>query len=95
VGLEMKKKVKRSIVRRAFNSLCAALLVGSAIYIMVMGFSSVAMAAMAISVAGAAVLPVQSSEGVLEVITGTVEAMVDGVLAVIEAITSAIASLFS
>lgn len=80
---------------RAFNSLCAALLIGSAIYIMAMGFSAVAMAAMAISVVGAAVLPVQSSEGVLEVITGTVEAMIDGVLVVIEAITSAIASLFS
>ncbi|MFN9525353.1 MAG: hypothetical protein ACK561_00280 [Pseudomonadaceae bacterium] len=91
----MKNKVKRSRLRRVFNSLCAVLLVGSAIYIMVMGFSSVAMAAMAISVAGAAVLPVQSSEGFLEVITGTVEAVIDGVLAVIEAITSAIASLFS
>lgn len=31
----------------------------------------------------------------MEVITGTVEAMIDGVLAVIEGITSAIASLFS
>ncbi|PKQ40284.1 hypothetical protein CXP40_16025 [Pseudomonas sp. YY-1] len=77
---------------RAFNSLCAALFIDSAIYIMAIGFSTVAMA---ISVAGAAVLPVQSSEGVLEVITGTVEAMIDGVLAVIEAITSVIASLFS
>ncbi|APU31578.1 hypothetical protein UYA_18295 [Ectopseudomonas alcaliphila JAB1] len=91
----MKKKVKRSIVRRAFNSLCAALLIGSAIYIMVMGFSSVAIAAMAISVAGAAVLPIQSSEGILEIIVGTFEAMIDGLLTIIEGITSAIAGLFS
>ena len=75
--------------------LCAALLVGSAIYIMVMGFSSVAMAAMAISVAGAAVLPVKSSEGILEIIVGTFEAMIDGLLAIIEGITSEIAGLFS
>ncbi|RRV24374.1 hypothetical protein EGJ23_17145 [Pseudomonas sp. o96-267] len=91
----MEKKVKRSKLQRAFNSLCAALLIGSAIYIMVMGFSSVAMAAMAISVAGATVLPVQSSEGILEIIVGTFEAMIDGLLAIIEGITSAIAGLFS
>ncbi|MGA4476359.1 hypothetical protein ACPA2M_25640 [Ectopseudomonas chengduensis] len=62
---------------------------------MVMGFSTVAMAAMAISVAGAAVLPVQSSEEFLEIIVGTFEAMIDGLLAIIEGITSAIAGLFS
>ncbi|MDX5994843.1 hypothetical protein [Ectopseudomonas alcaliphila] len=91
----MKKKVERSKLLRAFNSLCAALLISSAIYIMVVGFSSVAMAAMAISVAGAAALSVQSNEGILEIVIGTFEAMIDGILAIIEGITSAIAGLFS
>ncbi|MCF3096857.1 hypothetical protein EHZ86_05885 [Aeromonas australiensis] len=91
----MKKKVERSKLLRTFNSLCAALLIGSATYIMVMGFSSVAMAAMAISVAGAAAPLVQSDEGFLEIVIGTFEAMIDGVVAVIEGISSAIASVFS
>jgi hypothetical protein len=93
--LYMKKKVERSKGQRAFNSLCAALLMGSAIYIMVMGFNSVAMAAMAFSVAGAAAPLVQSDEGILEIVIGTFEAMIDGVVAVIEGIASAIAGLFS
>ncbi len=94
-GPQMKRKVEQSKWLRAFNSLCAALLIGSAIYIMVMGFNSVAMAAVAISVAGAAAPLVQSDEGVLEIIIGTFEAMIDGVVAVIEGIASAIAGLFS
>ncbi|MGE6690793.1 hypothetical protein ACQKFE_22855, partial [Stutzerimonas stutzeri] len=65
----MKKKVKRSKLLRAFNSLCAVLLMVSAIYILVMGFNSVAMAAMAISVVGAAAPLAQSDEGILEIVS--------------------------
>ena len=67
----------------------------SAIYILVMGFNSVAMAAMAISVVGAAAPLAQSDEGILEIVIGTFEAIIDGVVAVIEGIASAIASVFS
>lgn len=91
----MKKKVERSKFLRAFNSLCSTLLIGSAIYILAMGFSSVAMAAMAISVAGAATPLVQSDEEFLEIVIGTFEAMIDGVLEAIEGITIVIAGLFS
>ncbi|MGG5870705.1 hypothetical protein [Pseudomonas peli] len=91
----MKKKVERSKLLRAFNSLCAALLMGSAIYIIVMGLNSVAMAAIVISFSGAAAPLVQSDEGILEIVIGTFEAMIDGVVAVVEGIASAIAGLFS
>ncbi|QOZ97780.1 hypothetical protein Pstu14405_04205 [Stutzerimonas stutzeri] len=80
---------------RAFNSLCAVLLMVSAIYILVMGFNSVAMAAMAISVVGAAAPLAQSDEGILEIVIGTFEAIIDGVVVFIEGIASAIASVFS
>lgn len=93
-GPPMKKKVERSKWQRAFNSLCATLFIGSVIYIMVMGFSTVAMAAMAISVAGTAAPLVQSDEGILEILIGTLEAMIDGVVAIIKGIAGAIASLF-
>lgn len=66
----MKKKVERSKWLRTFNSLCAALLIGSSIYIMAMSFSSVAIAAIAISVAGAATPLAQNGEGILEIVTG-------------------------
>lgn len=89
------KKVERSRLLRAFNSLCAALFMGAAIYIVVVGFNSVAMAAIAISVAGAAAPLAQSNEGIWEIVVGTFEAMIDGVVAVVEGIASAIASLFS
>jgi len=91
----MEKKAERSKLLRAFNSLCVALFMGSAIYIMIMGFNSVAMAAMAISVAGAAAPLVQSDGGILEIVIGTFEAMIDGVVAIIEVIASAIVGLFS
>lgn len=94
-GSQMKKKVERSKWLRAFDSLCAALLIGSAVYIMVIGLNSVAMAAIAISVAGTAAPLVQRDEGILEVVVGIVEAMIDGVVAIFEGIASAIAGLFS
>lgn len=92
---QMKKNIERSKFLRAFNSLCAALFMGAAIYIVVVGFNSVAMAAIAISVAGAAAPIVQSNEGIWEIVVGTFEAMIDGVVAVVEGIASAMASLFS
>jgi len=92
---QMKKKIERSKLLRVFNSLCAALFMGAAIYIVVMGFNSVAMAAIAISVAGAAAPIVQSDEGIWEIVVGTFEAMIDGVVTVVEGIASAMASLFS
>lgn len=92
---QMKNKLEKSKLLRVLNSLCAALFMGAAIYIVVMGFNSVAMAAIAISVAGAAAPLVQSDEGIWEIVVGTFEAMIDGVVAVVEGIASAIASLFS
>ncbi len=91
----MENKVERSNWLRAFNSLCSTLLIGAAIYIMVIGFSAFAMVAMAISFAGAAAPLVKRDEGIWDIVIGTVEAMVDGVSAIIECISSAIAGLFS
>ncbi|EXJ12531.1 hypothetical protein [Nitrincola nitratireducens] len=91
----MKKKVERSKGLRVFNSLCAALLMTSVIYILVMGFNSIVMAVMVISVAGAAAPLIHSDEGILEIVIGTFEAMIDGVVAVIEGIVNTITSLFS
>jgi len=90
----MKKKNKRSPVLRVFNALGVTLLLSSVIYILVAGFHSVAMAAVAFSIAGVATPVVLSDDGPLEILLGTFEAIIDGALAIVEGITSAITGLF-
>ena len=91
----MKKKTKRSPGLRAFNALGVTLLLSSLVYILVVGFHSIAMAAVALSVAGVATPVVLSNDGPLEILLGTLEGMIDGALAIVEGITSAISGLFS
>jgi hypothetical protein len=90
----MKKKTKRSLGLRIFNSLGVTLLLSSVTYILAAGFHSVAVVAVALSVAGVATPVALSNDGPLEILLGTLEAMIDGVLAIVEGITSAISGLF-
>jgi hypothetical protein len=90
----MKKKNKRSPALRVFNALGVTLILSSVIYILVAGFNSVAMAAVAFSIAGVATPVVLSDDGPLEILLGTFEAIFDGALAIVEGITSAITGLF-
>ena len=90
----MKNKNKRSVGLRAFNTLGVTLLLSSVIYILVAGFHSVAMAAVAVSIAGVATPVVLSDDGPLEILLGTLEAVVDGALAIVDGIASAISGLF-
>ena len=90
----MEKKTKRSVGLRAFNALGVTLLLSSVIYILVAGFHSVAMAVVAVSIAGVATPVVLSDDGPLEILLGTLEAIVDGALAIVDGITSAISGLF-
>ena len=90
----MKNKNKRSVGLRAFNALGVTLLLSSVIYILVAGFHSVAMAAVAVSIAGVATPVVLSDDGPLEILLGTLEAVVDGALAIVDGIASAISGLF-
>jgi hypothetical protein len=90
----MKKKSKRPLGLRVFNALGVTLLLSSVVYILVAGFHSVAMAAVALSIAGVATPVVLSDDGPLEILLGTLEAVVDGALAIVEGITSAISGLF-
>ena len=90
----MKQKTKRPLGLRGFNALGVTLLLSSVIYILVAGFYSVAIAAVAFSIAGVATPVVLSNDGLLEILLGTLEAIVDGALAIVEGITSAISGLF-
>jgi hypothetical protein len=74
----MKKKSERSVGLRAFNALCATLLLTSVIYILVTGFHAIAMAAVALAIAGVATPVVLGDGGALEILLGTFEAIIDG-----------------
>lgn len=90
----MKKKTKRPLSLRVFNALGATLLLSSVVYILVAGFHSVAMAAVALSIAGVATPVALSDDGPLEILLGTLEAIIEGVLTIVEGITGAISSMF-
>lgn len=90
----MKKKTKRPLSLRVLNALGATLLLSSVVYILVAGFHSVAMAAVALSIAGVATPVALSDDGPLEILLGTLEAIIEGVLTIVEGITGAISSMF-
>lgn len=89
----MRNKAARPIKLRAFNALCATLLFASVVYIIFMDFHAVAIAALAFAIAGAATPVALSGEGALEVVLGTFEAIIDGIMAIAEGIASAISGL--
>ncbi|WP_339409240.1 hypothetical protein [Pseudomonas sp. EA_35y_Pfl2_R5] len=90
----MKKKNKNPVGLRAFNALGVTLLLSSVIYILVAGFHSVAMAAVAFSIAGVATPVGLSNDGPLEILLGTLDAIFDGAVAIVEGIATAISGLF-
>lgn len=90
----MSNKAARSIKLRAFNALCATLFFAAVVYIMFMDFHAAAIAALVFAIAGAATPVALSGEGALEIVLGTFEAIIDGVVAIVEALASAVSGLF-
>lgn len=87
----MARRKRRPIALRALNSLCVIALVVSIGWVFAEGFrlaSSLVLTVAILAVAGPVVV---ASDGLVEVLTGLLEALVDGVVAILEAI----ASLFS
>lgn len=90
----MDRKKRRPIALRALNSLCVIALVGAAGWVFAEGFrlaSSLVLAAAILAIAGPVVV---ASDGLAEVLTGLLEALVDGVVAIFEAIASLFSGLF-
>ena len=90
----MENKPKRSPALRLLNALCATALIAAVIFMLVAGFHFGTVAVAALAVASVATPVVISGVGIVEMLTGLVEALVDGVLAIIECIVSAISALF-
>jgi hypothetical protein len=91
---EMKSKRERSIGIRAFNAVCALVVLACGVFMLIAGFHFVAAAALLGAVAGVAGPAVVAGEGVLDMIAGVFEAIIDGIMAVFEAISSLLCSLF-
>jgi len=87
-------KTPRSLPLRAFNALCATVLLGSMVYLLFAGSQVVATAVLVCSVAGVAAPVVFSAHGILEAITGIFEAIIDGIMAIFEAIAGIFSGLF-
>ena len=87
-------KTPRSLPLRAFNALCATVLLGSIVYLLVAGFQLAATAVLVCSVAGVATPVIFSAHGILETLMGIFEAVIDGVMAIFEAIASIFSGLF-
>lgn len=90
----MKKRENQSPKIKALNVICACVLMGSVIYMLVAGVKIAALSAMVISLAGAATPVIMAGEGFVSVITGIFEALLEGFLVIIEGIADFISGLF-
>lgn len=90
----MNEKVKKSILLRITNSICAFALLGAVIYMVFAGFQAAALGVLFLSLAGIAGPVVASGEGLFEILAGVVEAIFEGIAAVFSAIADAIGGLF-
>jgi hypothetical protein len=82
------RKTERSIGLRAFNAVCATILFVSGLYILFAGMQIVAVAALLCATVGVAIPVVLSGAGILEMLTGIAEAILDGIMAIFDAIAS-------
>ena len=80
---------------RIVNAVCGLLLCIAIIYALVAGFDLLAIGLIASSTIGAAVPVVLAGEGVLEIIVGVLEALLEGVVEIFSAIFGAISNIFN
>lgn len=90
----MKNKENRSLKIRALNSVCACVLIGSLLYVLVAGVEAIALGAIALSLLGAATPVVLNGEGILEIFVGIAEALIEGVMVIVDGIITAISGIF-
>ena len=89
----MSKKQRSGIVR-ALNAVCAMVLVVAGLYVVIAGFQIAAVVALVCATAGVATPVLLSGEGILEVVSGIFGALLDGLMAVFEAILDIFSGIF-
>ncbi len=90
----MNEKKQRPVALRALNSLCVITLIVSITWIIVEGFrltSSMILGAAILALASPVVI---SGDGVADILSGLVEALMDGITAIFDAIVEVVSGLF-
>lgn len=93
--MKEKKNKRFSPYVRLIGFSCSLLLIGSLIYIASVGVSFLSGFFLATAVAGLTVPSVMSGDGILEILTGTGELIIEGIQTIFEIITEMITSFFS
>jgi hypothetical protein len=83
----------KEIKFRIINAVCSFLLLGAIIYALIASFDLIAISIISASLIGAATPVVLTGEGILEVVVGVFEALLEGILEIIAGIANAIASI--
>ena len=89
----MANRKEKSLRIRFFSSACSITLIGTFIFILVSGFEALSGLLIATALVGAAAPSVIAGASFLEVLTGTLEVIVDGTLSILDAIVSIFGSL--
>ena len=90
----MGNRKDKPIGMRFVSTIATFLLIGSAIYIFVSGFTFYSGAVLSAAGLGVGVPAVSAGEGVLDIIAGFFESFLDGLMEVIGGIFDAISSIF-
>ena len=85
---------KKSIYLRLFNTVCSLTFIGAACYLFFAGMDLLAMGIFASSLAALTAPVVVDGGSVVEVLVGIVEAFVEGLALIVEAISSFLGSIF-
>lgn len=83
----------RSLQIRAFNCICSLVLIGSLIYILIVGLEKVAAALLVLSVVSAATPVVFAGGNMLEILVGILEALLEGIMLIVEGIVGIVSGI--
>ena len=90
----MRNKEKRSLDVRFLNSFCALALLVCIAYIVFAGFQAVIIGVALLALGGVAVPVAMEGEGLVEIILGIFEAVIEGIIVIFEAIANFFYGLF-
>jgi len=87
-------KGNRPLQIRAFNCICSLVLICALVYILVAGLEKVAAVLIVVSIISAATPVVYAGGNVLEMFVGFLEALLEGIMLIVEGVTNILSSIF-
>ena len=87
-------KGNRPLQIRAFNCICSLVLICALVYILVAGLEKVAAVLIVVSIISAATPVVYAGGNVLEMFVGFLEALLEGIMLIVEGVTNILSRIF-